>query len=482
MGLTSLADIRKKLKSLPQTSKAFHDKGFVPLNGKPYIGIEDLQTSMFCVPPKCTGLGFARAALGQARMSLQGDCKVYIILIDMAKWVPRRKQVTQKKRDEQRAKRSHKTDEKAESKSHDLPPYPSGSKLCDEGILEPGPNGSTEFSIPVPVDPTRLAKTRHMRPQVMKFLLEQAKQILGHLRGHYCILDFDEKMGPFVLYNGEIRSLADTHRHGMGEADFSSFFWARQLCDFDVVIRTTDSDTMPIGMHYLATMGELQRGKLFWLSKQEQEKGGYIDLTAMWAGLVKDLAGDESLLWDKTKDKERPLTNMISTAFQFACILGGNDYVFKNLTAHYVSYDNVWKVVMRNKSRLHALKLPYAAFRKRDEEVWQPVEASVHGEIEAKAKQEASLSDARMLVADIIREVLSESSRESVRESDVRMADETEEEEEESKKHNESLGPKQMRVFEDAEVDVVNAVLWNVMYNCPNWRRFGRQSIFDLVF
>lgn len=161
-----------------------------------------------------------------------GECHTVVVCMDDASRVPKQKKHEQKQRDNAR----------------DVDPLPNTSKFYDGGVRVVPSAGTVPFHVKAAVS------NRSLRPALFDYIVKRFIRTVSLKKGKHIILDHSPE-GAWIHRDG-VWGQDPTSRHPFGEADMSMVYWVNRLWrDEDnpanFYIRSTDSDMIPILLHFL---------------------------------------------------------------------------------------------------------------------------------------------------------------------------------------------------------------------------------------
>ncbi len=283
----------------------------VPMHDRPMVLIDDSMTKVRnksgpSFDGSFTGKEFFEMMINPIRKCLgTGRYLAAVCCVDQPAFVPPEKYATQAGRDQ-------------ESK---LQPYPwqAGEYVLinDEGI---------RFSPTEPFEAFhagRLFLTRALRDKLWQYV--QFRFTHEHFpEGTTAILDYSLE-GPLINDDGPPRHIPAL-RHDFGEGEIACLVWARVFHHYPVLVRTIDSDFLPLSLSFLATQEPRRVQPLYWMYKEDFHM---------------DMIECHRLLG----------TQMKWSVFDFilAVSLCGSDYTDKPLLTHMVGWRYIFYVIQRVK-------------------------------------------------------------------------------------------------------------------------------------
>ncbi|MBL4664425.1 MAG: hypothetical protein JKY23_00460 [Nitrospinaceae bacterium] len=185
----------------------------------------------------------------QARVMFESGAVVTVILCcDLQKWVPREKAVEQKNRDNNR--------------DPDVKPYPVDIEFSDVGVCLPD-SGTGVESEPTRMDIRCVMSNRVLRSALWRYVID-AWQDHKLAVPHGCRLVFDHFEEGAYVFTDEGRTLLSTPDNHFGEADLKIPYWVNRVSHAKehIVVRSIDSDLMPILLHVYDCMPLQRRPKI----------------------------------------------------------------------------------------------------------------------------------------------------------------------------------------------------------------------------
>ena len=309
---------------------------------RPFVVARDLpiQLRMVSGPnksPQMTTIQLMAALMRPTFNDLKSGAAVSIAIMDIASLVPNRKKPTQQKRAEARIKSGTSAE-----------PYPPNWILEVDGIRPPT---STQVE---KIDRERLLATKYLYKALMYMVCKHMPTLMKMSlpnttlkSDQYVVLDFTET-GPISFQDGKLLQHPQ-YTHHCGEFDVMAVMYAKMYEKYDMVISSTDSDMVPFLTHYVhSCMGE------------QTEHTGTKNRVIWWSHLLAvptDKFTDtvvEKKKGPKPKAADIPKThvyfdvrlfveglvavNIDPALFLRALLLGGNDYVPKNLVSFFVPF------------------------------------------------------------------------------------------------------------------------------------------------
>jgi len=263
-------------------------------------------------------------------IKMLGDINVLVINLDDDENTPKEKLQEQEKRTGQK------------------PQYPVNVEFMDEGIQVERPlEGRREVVHEVElVDLGKVIDTRKVRKKLWHYVLELLKTRKVPEKA-WVIFNYD-KSGPWLFRNGKPGVHKPEWAHAFGEHDVSLAFWSWLFQDYDVMVESVDTDTIPISMSYLSS--GVGPKSLIWKYKDQTTKN---------TELV-----DMKLLHDGALDA----SGLTAQQFVFACILCKTDFYNKALISHQMGPHVIFEAVCTSKEYLINPLMQCLADEKQQEE------------------------------------------------------------------------------------------------------------------
>lgn len=294
--------VRTMMKGSDWCPEAWSDE---PIYQRGGVLIFDLLTDMYrALGPKFdytfTGKEACDYVYAMAKQPMEaGAARIAVFCCDLPELVPKRKGVEQKRRDRKR----------------DTEPYPDGCVFSPEGLTGhiPG-NAIGRFDI------RRVMANRRLRCDLWTFIISQWSH-RGILPPQGCTVVFDHHKFVHHVFDHKGSYHVAAMDNTFGEADLKVAYWTARLAKKGVhfLIRSIDSDLLPILLHTLDTLPDDRRPRItlkYW-------KENWCSINKIHAHL---------------RSRGLPVLDFITF-----CVLCGTDYVDKSRIFHMIGCKPLFK-------------------------------------------------------------------------------------------------------------------------------------------
>jgi len=220
--------------------------------------------------------------------------------------------------------------------------YPLGAKFCDEGIILI--NKTTQQEETELIDLERVLNTRGLRKRLWLYCLKYAEDYLSLSLPPNAFLIFDFlHVGPYVLKKGQPPELIREWAHQLGEFDLAIPFWLWLFHDYNIIIKSIDTDVIPICFSYIAaTTNDRKPKSIHWEYDKKTGGGPKSTVPVRYEKMLINMY----TLYQGTLS----YTGLTAQQFVLACILSDTDFYNKQLITYRISSEIIFETIRASKT------------------------------------------------------------------------------------------------------------------------------------